>query len=311
MRKDYYATLGVAKNASDEDIKKAYRKLAMKYHPDRNPDDTAKAEEAFKAVKEAYEILSEPEKRNEYDEANKPRPNPGHFGDYNDFFKQHNTQGRYRDFNFDDIDFNFRRARSGGGAYDPWGKKPAANPDKTIDLTITLEEAFQGGEKQVTYDTDMVDWTREGYHRQTITVLVNIPPGIEHGQKLKCAGSGLRDDPSLPAGDLYLNVHIAKHEQFVRDGSDIIFMCKLSVLDLMLGTEIKVPTLEGSTLLVPVRANTQPHSKIRIPNRGMPKLKSKDRGHMYIEFVTTVPDVSTLSPEQLEQLVKINDSLKA
>jgi DnaJ-class molecular chaperone len=321
---DHYAALGVEKTASADDIKKAYRKLAMKYHPDRNPDDNV-AVAKMQEINEAYGVLGDEEKRVAYDAQLRPRqkhawPNRNNFGGYDDFFKdstesyynQRQTTQSAKESGYDYGDFaeNFRKAKSGGGSYDPWGKQ-ATHADKTIDITITLEEAFLGGERQVTYETDNIDWGSDAYKHETVTVVVTIPPGIEHGQKLKCAGSGPRNYPGQRVGDLYLNVHIARHEHFVREGDDITHMTKLSVLDLVLGTEIKVPTLEGSTLLVPVRAGTQPHSKIRIPNRGMCKLKSKERGHLYIEFVTTVPDVSKLTPDQIEQLTKLNEALKA
>lgn len=315
MKKDHYATLGVNKNISDDELKKAYRKLAMKYHPDRNNADPM-APTRMSDINEAYEVLGDAEKRAAYDQppfagfANArqaKRPNAGNFKDFDDFFKQH-TGGRH---DYEDLNHNFANARS-GRPYNPWDQaESVTNPDKTIDLTITLEEAFTGGTKNVTYESDVVDWSPNGHTREKISVQVTIPPGIEQGQKLKCAGGGLRDNPSKQPGDLYLNISIARHDTFVRDGNDLIYMAKISVLDLILGTEIKVPTMEGSSLLVPVRAATQTHSKIRIPNRGMPKLKGSERGHLFIEFIPQVPDISQLTEEQQLQLAELNTSLKA
>lgn len=303
VKNDHYQTLGVAKNASDDEIKKAYRKLAMKYHPDRNPGDTV-AESKMQEVNNAYGILGDPEKRSEYDQQS-TYSHQSAWGNHND---------SWMTSDFDDLIRRYRESRSGNAAYDDWrSSEYRINPDQFVDYTITMEEAHTGIVRNITYKPVATE-TTSFYNKKTIddiTVQVTIPPGIADGQKLRLRGGGWRQYQNASVSDLYVTIHIAKHKTFIRDESSIVYTPDINFFDLMLGTELTVPTIDGKTLLVQVRANTQPHSRIRIPNHGMTIWGSDKRGDMYIAFNTILPDLNLLSGPQIEALRIIHKSFNS
>jgi DnaJ-class molecular chaperone len=320
MKKDYYEILGVAKGASDEDIKKSYRKLAMKYHPDRNPDDVATAEAKFKEVKEAYEHLSDPTKREEYDRYG----HPGSGGPFSDAFRRSgrsydwgNTGGNSDDdFNFDDIMRDFER-RPGGGfnnkhqnahksSYDDFlnelkrkRERETPNEDVTVELNISLKDAFTGKSLEITFRTP------ENTRR---TVTVNVPAGIETGKKLRCSHGGSQKNPFMDPGDLFVLIKINDDPKYRREAETLFYKANVSPFDLMLGGTIEVQTIDGATLAVQVRAGTQPSSKIRIPGRGMSIINSKERGHMFIELNVVIPE--NLKAEHIILLKDIQKDLE-
>jgi curved DNA-binding protein len=299
--KDYYNVLGVGKNASDEELKRAYRKLAMKHHPDRNPNKK-EAEERFKEINEAYAVLSDKEKRKQYDT----------FGA--EGFRQRFTQEDiFRGFDFDEILSGLfggrgkRESRSGGrggfdfgdffGGQSPYqnmGRMPQKGEDVLYELTISLEEAASGGEKRISY-------RKNGKVEE---VSVRIPPGIVPGKKLRLAGKGMEGRNGGPPGDLYLQIAIKEHPTFSRDGDDLVVEKEINFSEAVLGTTVEVPTLEGKKR-VKIPAGTQSHTKMRLKGLGIPHFRGEGRGDEYVKVIVRVPKKVTEKGKGLiQELVK-------
>ena len=284
--RDYYDILGVSKSASDDEIKKAYRKLAMKYHPDRNPNKKD-AEERFKEINEAYAVLSDKEKRKQYDT----------FGA--EGFRQRFTQEDiFRGFNFDEIlsglfggrgrresryggreGFEFGDLFGGRGAYQNMGRMPQKGEDILYELPITLEEAAFGGEKRVTFRKE-----RGG----TEEISVRIPKGITSGKKLRVAGKGVEGRNGGPPGDLYLQVEITEHPVYSREGNDLTVEKEITFSEAVLGTTVEVPTIEGIKK-VKIPPGTQSHTKMRLRGLGLPHFQREGRGDEYVKVIVSVP----------------------
>ncbi len=299
--KDYYSILGVAKNASDEEIKKAYRKLAMKYHPDRNPNKK-EAEERFKEINEAYAVLSDKEKRKQYDT----------FGA--EGFQQRFTQEDiFRGFDFDEIlsglfgsrgRREFRYGGRGGfdfgdlfgkqGGYQDAGRMPQRGEDIVYEMSISLEEAAFGGEKRISY-------RKNGKIEE---VSVKIPQGIPSGKKLRLSGKGMGGRNGGPPGDLYLQVSIREHPVFSREGDDLIVEKEINFSDAVLGTTVEVPTLEG-VKKVKIPSGTQSHTKMRLKGLGIPHFQGEGRGDEYVKVIVRIPKkVSEKNRELIQELAK-------
>jgi curved DNA-binding protein len=296
MADDYYKTLGVEKNADAEAIKKAYRKLALKYHPDRNPNNR-EAEEKFKKISEAYAVLSNPEKRKQYES----------FG--SDQFRQRYSQEEiFRNFDLNeilrDLGFGgaggnervFRGAGRGGGynfrtgddpLRDLFGQgqthyeAPQKGEDLHYNLSITLEESVSGTEKKIAFQQD----------QEVNEISVHIPAGISTGKKLRLAGKGYPGAHGGPAGDLYLNIAVLPHPIFARDGNDIFIDKSVSFTQAVLGTSIEVPTVDGTIRRIKVTAGTQNGTKIRMKGYGVPGLKGSgsDKGDQFVKITIEVP----------------------
>jgi len=283
--KDYYHVLGVNKNASDEELKRAYRKLAMKYHPDRNPNKK-EAEERFKEINEAYAVLSDKEKRRQYDT----------FGA--EGFRQRFTQEDiFRGFDFDEIlsglfggrgkrefryggrgGFDFGDFFGGQSPYQNMGRMPQKGEDVLYELTISLEEAASGGEKRISY-------RKNGKVEE---VSVKIPPGIVSGKKLRLAGKGMEGRNGGPPGDLYLQIAIKEHPVFGREGDDLVVEKEINFSEAVLGTTVEIPTLEGKKR-VKIPAGTQSHTKMRLKGLGIPHFQGEGRGDEYVKVIVRVP----------------------
>jgi curved DNA-binding protein len=303
MTEDYYKTLGVEKNASEEDIKKAYRKLAMKFHPDRNPGNK-QAEDKFKKLSEAYAVLSDQEKRKQYDS----------FG--SDAFRQRYSQEDiFRNFDINDIlkEFGFggggRGSRTFGGGRsrtftfgqggDPfadlfrgtqdYAHMPQKGQDYEYNISITLEESVFGAEKKLTLQKE--DRVEE--------INIKIPPGISSGKKLRLAGKGSPGHDSGLPGDLYLNISILPHPIFARDGIDIYVEKSVSFSQATLGATIEIPTIEGATKRIKIPAGTQNNTKIRMKGYGVPNLKEGGKGDQYVKISLNVPKRLTDKQSQL------------
>jgi len=301
MTKDYYQILGVPRNATQEEIKRAYRRLVLKYHPDRNK--SKEAEEKFKEINEAYAVLSDPKKRQQYDAMGAS------------FHQQYTTEDIFRDFDIGDIfkDFGFstedffsyifggkpRRAkrvyfRTGPFDYEQPRRTPVKGPDLIYELPISLEEAARGGEKTIAYE--------RGGKQERITI--KIPCGINTGQKLRIAGKGELGPTGIP-GDLFVRIKVLEHPLFKREGDHLYINRTISFSQAALGTTIHVPTLEGKTLEVKVPPGTPSHTKLRVKGQGMPSLKG-GRGDLFVQVIIQVPKY--LTPEQkrlIEELARL------
>ncbi len=293
--KDYYKILGVTKSASADEIKKAYRKLAMKYHPDRNKDNKD-AETRFKDISEAYAVLSNKEKRKQYDM----------FGSEG-FQNRFTQEDIFRDFDFGNIfrEFGFESGgrgqgifshifggmgqnnfRSGGGPFHtPFGAqggrtRPIKGKDIVYGLSLTLEEAFENTEKVISYTAG---------EPEQANVSVKIPAGVSTGKKLRLQGKGHPGLNGGPKGDLYIQIKILDHPLFRREDDNLILNREIKFSEAVLGTEIEIPTIDKKTLRLKVPPSTQGNAKFRLKGYGMPHMNSKGRGDAYVTVNISVP----------------------
>jgi len=306
--KDYYEILGLKKDAAEEQIKKAYRKLAMKYHPDRNPNNKS-AEEKFKGINEAYAVLSDKDKRKQYDM----------FGS-DKFHQRFSQEDIFRGFDIGDIlkDFGFGssdifsqifgRGRAGYGGFEnkyggeaPFGYEemrgmPQKGADVTSDLHITFNEAAFGGEKRVSLKRP------DGKIEE---VMVKIPAGIDTGKKLRLTGKGVAGIGGQPPGDLYFNVIVQEHPVFKREGDNVIVEKEIKFTEAVLGTSVEVTTLEGEIRRAKVAAGTKGGTKIRIKGYGIQHLKGGGKGDLYVKIKIKVPEhITDKQRKLLEELAK-------
>ena len=297
--KSYYDILGVPKGASEDDIKKAFKKKAMKYHPDRNVDNP-KAEDKFKEVNEAYAVLKDKDKRKQYDMI-------GSEG----FRKRYSQEDIFSGFDVNEILHGFGfgggpppgyEGMPGGpggfsGAFENmFGQRsrgPRKGQDMVSELTVSFEEAALGTEKKFSID-------RGGRNEDTS---VKVPPGISEGKKLRLAGKGFPGAHGGPPGDLYFKVHVLPHPVFKREANDIIIEHHVPLTDALLGTSIQVPTLEGEKQ-VKVPPGTQPMSKLRLRGLGIQK-RGGDRGDQFVKIIVTYP--KTLTPAQTQLMESLKD----
>lgn len=299
--KDYYDVLGVSKTATPDEIKKAFRQLAMKLHPDRNPDDPS-AEERFKEANEAYAVLSDPEKRKQYDR----------FGAQG-FHAQYSTDDIFRNVDFSSVlndlgvggsaDFfselfrggnKGRRQRTGQpSGFDPFGQsqrrrseqQDLRGQDISQDLVIAFEESVFGSERFVQM--------RVG--DQDVNINVKIPPGVEHGKRLRIAGKG---GPGKPSGDLLLRILVSEHPQFTRKGRDLYTTLTIGVGDAVLGTTVEVPTLREKKRMR-ILPGTQNGAQLRLRDLGIPATKHHEAGHQYVTIQVRIPMPDDLTKEEL------------
>ncbi len=318
MSKDYYQILGVKKSASQEEIKKAYRKLAMKYHPDRNKGNK-EAEDKFKEISEAYAVLSDQEKRKQYDM----------FGA--EGFRQKFTQEDiFRGFDFNNIfqEFGFGhfggRKRGGGtgifenlfsGATRGSGYRAKADPfssfftgsgsgtgavkgqDVIYELPVHLEDIVQTNQKTISYNIG-------GRHQQ---VKVKIPAGIADGKKLRLAGMGQPGPEGRTPGDLYIKIKVLNHSLFKREGDDLHLTTEITFSQAALGTSIEVPTIEGKRLNLKIPAGSQSGSKMRLRGHGMPRMGGGGKGDAYVKIQVEVPKKLTKKQKELiEELREVD-----
>lgn len=284
-KRDYYEVLGVPKNASDDEIKKAYRKLAIKYHPDKNPGDK-EAEEKFKEVSEAHEVLSDKQKRARYDQFGHAGVGGGAAGG-NPF-----TGGN---FNFNGQTFNFDFGGAGGfddilGSLFGFGnaRRPRRGADYQTNVTLTFEEAIFGTTK--TIEVDGKD------------LKVKIPAGIDDGMSIRLAGKGgPAPEGATERGDLYVRVKVKPHKTLTREGVIILSEQKIDMVDAALGCEIDVETVDGKiTMKVP--AGTQSGTPFKLSGHGVPYRSDGDRGpHIVTVIVETPKNLSRKQKELLEE----------
>lgn len=319
-KRDYYEVLGVKKTATEEEMKKAYRKLAMQHHPDRNPGNK-QAEERFKEINEAYAVLSDREKRRQYDQFG-PSGFRQRFSQ-EDIFRGFDISDLFKDLGFSTNDVFSRIFRGGGrggkvryegfedlfgqrggqaydfggpfsaGGYQSQGGMAQKGQDIHSDLNITFQEAAVGGEKKVRFS--------KGGRVEEVTV--KIPPGIESSKKLRLAGKGMEGVAGGPPGDLYLKVNVAEHPLFKREGSDITLDKEIKISEALLGTTVEVPTLDGSKH-IKVPPGTQSHSRIRLKGFGLPRLQGGGKGDEYVRVVIKYPKSLNEKQKKLAEELK-------
>jgi len=301
--KDYYETLGVPRGASEADIKKSFRKLARQYHPDV-AKDKKRAEEKFKEINEAYEVLSDPEKRKKYDELGANwksgaefRPPPGWEGGQQFRGRRGAGQGA-EDFEFGGTGFSdffeqiFGQMRGQRGGFSGFGNydQESAERGRDVegDIMVTLDEAAHGSIRTVT--------VRHGSKNESHQV--KIPAGVTEGQRLRIAGRGEHGSGGGQSGDLYLRVRLAKHPDFEVDGHNLVYEAELAPWESVLGTEISVPTLDGH-VHIKIPAGTQTGQKLRVRDHGLGK-----KGDLYVVTKVVVPSKISDDEKKLWEQLK-------
>ncbi len=292
--KDYYQLLGVSRDASEDEIKQAYRRLARKYHPDVSKEP--QAEERIKEVNEAYEVLHDPVKRRAYNEfganwqtggAQRPsgwdaRQSPPPSADFGDLFENlFGQRGAYGPF----------------GGFQPPPEPPRPGQDDNASLEISLEEAYRG----VTRTLQRRD--RKGESR---TLKVTIPPGVAEGQKIRLTGQGSRGSRGGPPGDLYLEIHLQSHPLYRLDGTHLVVDLPLTPWEAALGTTVEVPTLTGR-VNVTVPPGAQSGLRLRLRGRGMPanQATGSSQGDQFVQVQIVNPPLD--NPEMRQLFEKMRD----
>ncbi len=299
--RDYYQTLGVDKNATQDEVRSAFRKLARKYHPDTAEDKKA-AEEKFKEINEAYEVLGDPEKRRKYDEfganwehgATQPPPGyewrsttgagPRGFAGFGDGVEFEFGGTGFSDF-FEEL---FGARRAGFGAYGSSRTMPQRGQDIEADIMVTLEEAFHGSTRRISF--------RKSDSAQVQTYTVKIPKGVRDGQRIRLAGQGGSGNAGGEAGDLYLRVRIQKHPEFEVEGTDLRMDLDVPAWKCVLGGEVEIRTFDGRVRLR-IPPGTQNGRKLRIAGHGLPKPEG-GRGDLYAVVNVVLP--TEISPKERE-----------
>ena len=367
-KRDYYEVLGLDRNASKDEIAKAYRKLALKYHPDRNPDDD-EAEEKFKEATEAYEVLVDPEKRTQYDQFGHLGPEAG-FGGYGfDFDLSDAFRVFRRDFGgLDDIFNMFMGGRGGGhgagvNVFGDMGPRDRSAPvhgeDIKYRLDITLEDAAEGmnteldlprletcskcdgsgvepGSEAITCPacegsgqqkqvrqmgfTQFISVTTcgkchgegtiiknpckecdgEGRVRKINKISVKVPPGVDTGSYLRIRSKGHQGIRGGPPGNLYILILVEDHDFFERRGDDLLCELPITYSQAALGTQLKVPTLKGSTTMK-IPPGTQTHTLFRLKGKGLPNFQGRGKGDQYVKVILTTPKKVTKEMRKLLQ----------
>lgn len=274
---DYYSTLGLKRGANDDEIKKAYRSLAMKYHPDRGGD-----EKKFKEISAAYEALSDPEKKKIIDMGGDPNAQPGMGG----FHHRSPFEFHFNTGNFEDI---FQGFGFPGG----FGQSPRRNRTVSINVEISLEEVLTG--KDITAEVNLPNGNNK-------VINVHIPSGIGDRQQIRYQGMGDTSIPHMPAGDLIVNIFIKRHPRFSREQDDLYFNHTINLWDALLGGNIKVTTLDNRTIDVTIPKGIQPETMLSCRGEGLPNVQTNRRGNLYIRFRIELP--KTLTDDQIETIKK-------
>ena len=293
-QQDYYQILGVSKNATEGEIKKAYRKLAMKYHPDHSKGDK-NAEEMFKKVSEAYAVLSDKEKRQQYDT----------FGSAG-FHQRYSQEDIFRNVDLGDIlkEFGFggqgMRFSFGGGS--PFGgpfgggqrrQAPVKGSDLVYELPLTLQEVASGTSKTVSFQ----------HQGRSENITVKIPPGMITGKKLRLAGKGEASGYGGPPGDLFIQSKVSADATFSNEEYDLHTTIAIRLSESLLGTQVKIPTLEGGELNLKIPPGTRHKTRMRLAGHGLPKMKGRSKGDLYVTVSVDIP--KKLTPEQKKLVDKL------
>ena len=269
---DYYDTLGVSRNASQDELKKAYKKASMQHHPDRGGDESK-----FKEINEAYSTLKDPQKRQEYDN---PQPQ------FSQGFGPNGFQGMG---GFEDLFANF--------GFNVRGRQQQVNPDITIAARISLEEAFTGKVMVASYRL------RTGKEE---VVEIKIPPGAKNGNTIRYEGFGEEGFPG-PRGNLHVKIQVTPHSIFAVDGINLHCTAKANIFDFIIGGNILIKTLDGGKVKVNIPAGTSPNTKFSIHGYGMPDLRTGRKGNLYVTIGGVVP--KNLSQDEIVTLQKLRKRL--
>ena len=287
---DYYSTLGLQRGASADEIKKAYRSLAMKHHPDRGGDQAQ-----FKQISEAYEYLTDPQKKQMIDAGIDPNQqnsgpqhgNPFGFGG-----------GQPFEFHFgagDNIHDIFNQFGFGG----PFGGRPQPrNRSLNVNVEVTLEDVLKG--KTITAQVGMPGGSNKN-------ISIEVPPGIESGQQIKYDGMGDHSIAHMRPGDLIVNISVRPHPVFQREGDNLIYNYTVSAWDAMLGTTCDIRTLDNKQLKITIPPGSQPETVLSCRGEGLPNLRSRQRGNLLIRIKVEIP--RNLSDIQRQNIQKLKDEL--
>ena len=270
---DYYERLGVSRNASQEELKKAYKKASMQHHPDRGGDESK-----FKEINEAYSTLKDPQKRQEYDN---PQPQGFAQGFGPNGFE---GMGGFEDL-FSNFGFNVR------------GRQQQRNPDITIAARITLDEAFVGKNMIASYRL------RTGKEE---VVEIKVPRGAQNGNTIRYQGFG-EEGMAGPRGDLYVKIQVVPHKTFGVDGINLHCRANTNIFDFIIGGHIYLDTLDGGKVKVNIPAGTAPGTKFSIQGYGMPDLRTGRQGNLYVQIGASVP--KNLSQDEIIMLQKLRKRL--
>ncbi|MBQ9068161.1 MAG: DnaJ domain-containing protein [Eggerthellaceae bacterium] len=297
---DYYKILGVPRNAGADEIKKAFRKLARKNHPDAGGD-----EEKFKEINEAYEVLSDENKRKLYDQYGTGNPNQvpfggGYGGGYGGSAAGGNPFAGFGSWAeildsirrgegaFGNIEFDFGSGVAGGSPFGGFGgygsasqPRPKKGRDISVDLNVTFDEAFSGCEKRVT--------VRVPGRPDPETLTVKVPAGAVNGGRSRFKGKGTPGESGGAAGDLLVTTRIDDHPLYVRKGADVLMNVPVSIDEAALGAKVEVPTPDGKKVRVNVPAGTQDGMQLKLSGKGAPKLKGSGKGDLHITLRVKVP----------------------
>ncbi len=283
---DFYEVLGVSREASADEIRRAYKKLSRENHPDVKPDDKSAAEK-FKRVQEAYSVLSDADKREQYDrygaafqQAGGPGGRQTHWAqsggegpiDLSDLFGGQMGGGG---FDFGNI-FGGAGRRPGGPQAQAW---PRRGQDSTLLFDVPFYTAAEGGRQDLHLRHD----------NKTETISIKIPPGVNTGSKIRLSGKGQPGQFGGPAGDLLLNVRVAPHPWFRRDGDNLLLEAPISPAEAALGAKIEIPTLSDGTITLTIPPGTSSGTRLRVRGKGIPNQQSKERGDMMVDIKILVP----------------------
>jgi curved DNA-binding protein len=296
--KDYYQILGVAPDADEKTIRQAFRKLARQYHPDVNPGDKA-AEEQFKAINEANQVLSDPEQRKKYDalraqyqrwQQGGRRPQDFNWQDWSappgaGVYTEYGSVDDLQDVFGDESPFSdFFTTIFGGARRTERTPRPRRGRDLESEVEVTLEEAFRGTTRTLQIGDRRLE--------------AKIPPGVYTGARLRLAGQGQPGRQGGPAGDLYLSIRVAPHATFERDGDDLFTELPVDIYTAALGGEMRVPTLDGAVMMK-IPPQTQSGRTFRLRGKGMPRLNDPNtRGDLYARTRLMLPE--PLSERELQ-----------
>ena len=325
-KRDYYEVLGVNKNVTDDDLKKAYRKLAKKYHPDANPDNKAEAEEKFKEVSEAYEVLSDSQKRRMYDQFGHDGPQAA--GGPGGGYYSYSSSGFDGFGDFGDLGDIFSSFFGGGAGFGGRTSSrqrtngPKKGRDLQYNLDITFEESFLGTKKEISINrneecktchgtkakpgTNVVTCKTcggKGYVSKNVKIEVKIPAGISHGQTVVLKGEGEHGTKGGPNGDLYIVVSVRNHKIYKRQGDNVLCNIPITFTQATLGANLEIPMVDGSKENYKIPEGTQTGTKFVIKNKGFKAVNNNWKGDYIFTVEVQIP--KKLTSEQRELLTKL------